>query len=83
MYVKLWFRRVCRARWGMFSRGLIATNRFTIFNIRQSLMSVLLFWRDCHPRCSNMAVTLDVLWYLLMVHLAARLWTDSRSLILV
>ena len=26
-----------------------------------------------------MAVTLDVLWCLLMVHLAASLWTDSRS----
>ena len=30
-----------------------------------------------------MAVTLDVLWCLLMVHLAARLWTASRSLVLV
>ena len=31
------------------------------------------------PRCVIISVTLDVLWFLLRVHLAARLWTDSRS----
>ena len=70
MYVKLWFKRVCRARWGMFSRGLIATSRFTTLNIRQSLMSVLLFCKDPPSHC---VLTLDILWCLLMVHLAARL----------
>ena len=43
LYVKVWFKRECRARWGMFSRGLIATSQFTILNIRQSLMSVPTF----------------------------------------